>query len=60
MTWGSEHSGHPGAHKGTSMTSTASNFAGCKLLAATVLAFGMLTTASLAHTAEQELSLIHI
>lgn len=54
MTWGSEHSGHPGTHKGTSMTSTASNFAGCKLLAATVLAFGMLTTASLAHTAEQE------
>ena len=36
------------------MTSTVSSFAGCKLLAATVLAFGMLTTASLAHTAEQE------
>lgn len=36
------------------MTSTASNFGGCKLLVATVLAFGMLTTAALAHTAEQE------
>ena len=36
------------------MTSTGSNFGGCKLLVATVLAFGMLTTASLAHTAEQE------
>ena len=43
-----------GAHKGTSMTSTGSNFGGCKLLVATVVAFGMLTTASLAHTAEQE------
>ena len=36
------------------MTFTGSNFGGCKLLVATVLAFGMLTTASLAHTAEQE------
>ena len=36
------------------MTFTNSSFNGGKLLAATVLAFGMLTTASLAHTAEQE------
>jgi hypothetical protein len=36
------------------MISTDSNFSGCKLLVATAFAFGMLTTASLAHTAEQE------
>ena len=36
------------------MTSTNSNSSGCKLLVATALAFGMLTTASLAHTPEQE------
>ena len=36
------------------MTSTASIYGGCKLLVASALAFGMLTTASLAHTAEQE------
>jgi len=36
------------------MAFTGSNKSGCKLLAATALAFGMLTTASLAHTAEQE------
>ena len=36
------------------MTSTGSNYGGCKLLVATVLAFGMLTTGALAHTAEQE------
>ena len=36
------------------MTSTGSNSRGCKLLVATALAFGMLTTASLAHTPEQE------
>ncbi len=36
------------------MAFTGSNNGGCKLLVATVLAFGMLTTASLAHTAEQE------
>jgi hypothetical protein len=43
-----------GAHKGTSMTTTGLNNAGCKLLAAAVLALGMLTTGALAHTAEQE------
>ena len=42
------------AHKGTSMTFTGSKKSGCKLLAATVLAFGMLTAASQAHTPEQE------
>lgn len=31
-----------------------SNFGGCKLLVATALTFGMLTTVSLAHTPEQE------
>jgi len=36
------------------MTFTGSNIRGCKLLIATALAFGMLTTASLAHTPEQE------
>ncbi len=36
------------------MAFTGSNHDGGKLLVATVLAFGMLTTASLAHTAEQE------
>lgn len=36
------------------MTSTNSNGRGCKLLVATAFAFGMLTTASLAHTPEQE------
>ena len=36
------------------MAFTASNNGGCKLLVATVLAFGMLTTGALAHTAEQE------
>jgi len=36
------------------MAFSGSNNGGCKLLVATVLAFGMLTTASLAHTAEQE------
>lgn len=36
------------------MTFTGSNNRGCKLLAAAALAFGMLTTASYAHTPEQE------
>ena len=36
------------------MAFTGSNFGSCRLLVATVLAFGMLTTASLAHTPEQE------
>ncbi|QWG14423.1 hypothetical protein KMZ29_07060 [Bradyrhizobium sediminis] len=36
------------------MTFTDLNTRGCKLLIATTLAFGMLTTASLAHTPEQE------
>ena len=36
------------------MAFTGSNTRGCKLLIATALAFGMLTTASLAHTPEQQ------
>jgi len=36
------------------MAFTASNNGGCKLLVASVFVFGMLTTAALAHTAEQE------
>lgn len=36
------------------MTFTGSNHRGCKLLIATALAFGMVTTASYAHTPEQE------
>ncbi|MDP1868199.1 hypothetical protein [Bradyrhizobium sp.] len=36
------------------MIFTGSNNGGCRLLVATVLTFGMLTTGSLAHTAEQE------
>ncbi len=36
------------------MAFTGSNIGGCKLLVAAVLAFGMLTTASRAHTPEQE------
>lgn len=36
------------------MTSTGSIFRGSKLMAATILAFGLMTTASLAYTAEQQ------
>ena len=36
------------------MTFSPTDFAGCKLLAATALAFAMLTTASQAYTPEQE------
>lgn len=36
------------------MTFKGSNIRGCKLLIASALAFGLLTTASLAHTPEQE------
>jgi len=40
--------------KGTSMTSTGSLFRGGKLVAATALALGLLTTASFAYTQEQQ------
>ncbi len=36
------------------MTSTGSSFRGSKLMAATVLAFGLMTTASFAYTQEQQ------